>query len=360
MNSSAHDGDGVRHAAESLRAAHDALPGLAEHLDAEVRRRIDATSAAVEHAATARRELRGTAHEIRLIGTRMTAAREDAFAEIAHVLTEYADELDALLRQADGHPVPVLSIRPPPAPAPSVQTTAQHTATVQHHLPDSNAQKRAINQVVAQFPPKLQALARTLLFARSSHAVQRHGHHLRRDHQIARVQWRLDPAGEDGWELDPGGSVRSQRWNGEPHQVSTISGHYTSPEAVAKPLIALLRAAGRTPADLDRYLDARAKGKTRVTIFLRPADTGITAEDVCTVRAPGTDTDSGEGMWKRARNGSMNGHGEPPAVRDYDTVSLGRRPGSMIMLVRRPHQSWRLVTSYFMDDPKHQMSYTEL
>ncbi len=30
------------------------------------------------------------------------------------------------------------------------------------------------------------------------------------------------------------------------------------------------------------------------------------------------------------------------------------------MPVRRPHQPWRLVTSYCTDDPKHQMTYTEL
>ncbi|WP_053208226.1 hypothetical protein [Jiangella muralis] len=358
------DGGGVRHAAESLRAALDSLPDLAEHLDAAVRKRVDTTTSAVEHAAhgtndAVRRDLLSTAHEIRLIGTRMTATREDTFTEVAHILTTHADEIDALLRSADGSEAPVISI-PPPVPAPSVQTTAHDAAAVQEQLPDTTAQRRAINQVVAQFPPHLQHLARVLLSGKSSHAVERHGHHLRRDHQIARAQWRLDPAGEDDWQLNADGSVRSQRWNGEPHQVSTTSGQYTSPTAVAKPLIALLQAAGHTQADLDRYLDARANGKTRVRIFLRPGDTSITPEDVATIRAPGTDTDSGERMWKGARNGSMAGRGDPPVVRDYDTVSSGRRPGSLIMMVRRPHQPWRLVTSYFMDDPKHQMSYTEL
>ncbi len=236
-----------------------ALPDLAEQLDGAVRQRVDETSGAVEHAASAsagasaelRRELLGTAHEIRLIGTRMTAAREDAFAEVGHVLGEYADALDTLLRPADGEP-PVLSITPPPTPTPSVVTTAQDTALIQQHLPDEIAQKRAINQVIAQFPPKLQELAKILLFGKSSHAVERHGHHLGPTQMIARVQWRLDPSGEDSWELNADGSVQSQRWNGEPHQVTTTGGHYTSPEAVAKPLIALLQAAGRAQADLDR------------------------------------------------------------------------------------------------------------
>ena len=353
-------GDGARHAAESLRAAHDALPGLAEHLDAEVRRRIDATSAAVEHAARhlpadVRRSLLGTAHEIRLTGTRMTAAREDAFTEIAHVLTSYADEIDTLLRPTDA-----TSSIPPPAPAPSVQTTAQDTAIIQHHLPDAVARKRAINQVVAQFPPKLQALARTLLFSTSSHAVQRHGHHLRRDHQIARLQWRLDPAGVDSWQLEPDGSVRALRGDGKPHQVRATAGQYASAEAFAKPLIALLQAAGRTQDQLDRYLDDKAEGKTRVTIFLDPATTGIVPGDVLAVRGTGTDTEPGEELWLSARDGAMAGHGSPPWVRDHDLVSGGRHPGSLILFRRRPQQPWRLVTGYFLDDHTNKIDYTEL
>ncbi|WP_147375180.1 hypothetical protein [Jiangella rhizosphaerae] len=361
------DGDGVRHAAQTLRAASAALPDSADQLDARVRGIVEGAAGDVEKAARrvaaaradGQQELLETAHEIRLAGTRMTAAREDAFAEVAHVLGEYADEIGALLRPADGEVPRVISIQPP-APPESMETTAHDAAVVQQHLPDAAAQRRAINQVVAQFPPKLQALARTLLFGRSSHAVQRHGHHLRREDQVARVQWRLDPAGVDLWQLQADGTVSSQRWDGEQHQVGTTGGHYTSAAAVAKPLIALLTAAGRTQADLDRYLDAKAKGRSRIKIFLPPADTGITPEDVYTARAPGTDTDSGQRMWKRAREGSMDGWGDPPAVRDYDTVTLGRHPGSLIILVNRPHQSWRLVTSYFMDDPEHQMTYTEL
>ena len=350
-------GDGVRHAAESLRAARESLPDLAEGLDREIRNKVDDTTTPLDEAGLVKE-----AHAIRLIGTRMTADREDAFASVAHVLTGAADEIEALLRSADDGdaPPPVFSIPPPPVPAPGVVTTAQQTVVVQRGLPDNAAHRRAINQVVTRFPPKLQALARTLLFGRSSHAVERHGHHLRQEQQVARVQWRLDPAGVDGWRLNPDGSVLSQRWNGEPHQVGTMSGQYTSADAVAKPLIALLQAAGRTQAALDRYLDVRAKGKTRVKIFLSPADTGITPDDVATVRGSGADTDSGARLWRQARTGSMNGLGEPPAVRDHDTVRLGRHPGSVIMLVKRPHESWRLVTSYFMDDPEHQMSYTEL
>ncbi|SDS67435.1 hypothetical protein [Jiangella sp. DSM 45060] len=355
--------DGVRHAAESLRAALDSLPGLAEHLDGAVRARVDATTGAVEAAAAGspsaelRRSLLGTAHEIRLLGTHMTATREDTFAEVAHVLAQHADEIDALLRPGA---VPATSIPLPPAPTPSVQTTAEDAAAMQQQLPDAAAQRRAINQVVAQFPPKLQHLARTLLLGHSSHAVERHGHHLRREHQIARVQWLLDPAGVDGWRLNPDGSAESWRANGKPHGVGTTAGNYTSPAAAAKPLIALLLAAGRTQAALDTYLDGKARGDTFISIFLRPADTGITAEDVFAVRGPGTDTGPGEELWLDARDGSMAGHGRPPQVRDHDLVSSGRHPGSVIIFAKKPPRPWRLITGYFLDDRANEMSYTEL
>ncbi len=38
------------------------------------------------------------------------------------------------------------------------------------------------------------------------------------------------------------------------------------------------------------------------------------------MRAPGTDTDSGERLWKRTRQGAMDGYGEAPAVREHDAV----------------------------------------
>jgi hypothetical protein len=355
MQGSARDGESVRHAADALRAAEGELPALAEQVDTRIRSVVEGVAAAAEQAEQAQ-----SAHEIRLIGTRMTAAREDAFASASHVLTGYADEIEALLRPADGdRPAPVFSIRPLPRPAESVVTTAQETVVVQQHLPDAAAKRRAINQVVARFPPKLQALARTLLFGPSSHAVQRHGHHLRREHQIARAQWRLDPAGQDGWRLNPDGSADSWRTHGSgPHRVGPTSGQYTSPEAVAKPLITVLRAAGRTQSQLNAYLDAMAEGDTAVTIFLPTSATGITSADVLTVRAPGTDTESGETMWKRARRGSMAGHGDAPATRDYDMVINGSRPGSVIFFIKR--NDWRLVTSYFMDDRGNEMTYTEL
>lgn len=174
------------------------------------------------------------------------------------------------------------------------------------------------------------------------------------------MQWRLDPAGVDGWRLGPDGSADSWRRHGHgPHQVGTAAGNYTSPAAVAKPLLAIVRAAGPTRAALDAYLDRKANGQTIVRVFLRTSDTGITPDDVFMVRAPGTDTESGETMWRRARDGSMAGHGPAPVVREHDLVTRGRRPGSLIIFAKRQNESWRLITSYFADDPRR-VPYLEL
>jgi hypothetical protein len=55
----------------------------------------------------------------------------------------------------------------------------------------------------------------------------------------------------------------------------------------------------------------------------------------------------------------MDGHGDAPGVRQHDMVGRGRRPGSLIVFAKRPNESWRLITSYFADDP-HRVEYMEL
>ncbi|TDD67958.1 hypothetical protein E1262_17245 [Jiangella aurantiaca] len=362
------DGDGVRHAAESLRAANDALPDIAGRVDDRIRGVVERAAADIERAAHAvqgsvRGELLESAHEIRLIGTRMTAAREDAFSEVAHVLTGYADEIAALLRatgSGSGVRLTDISVDPLPEPPPSTVTSAQETAVIAQNVPDADAHRRAIDAVVACCPVEYQPLMRDLLTGQSAHAIERHGHHLTPVQMVARLQWLLDPASVDGWRLNADGSADSwrQRRRGT-HQVGTSSGYYTSPEAFAKPFLALLRAAGLNRAELDTYLDSKAAGETIIKVFLRTSDTGVTAQDVYTQRAPGTDTRDGKKMWKRARRGAMAGHGEMPGVREHDMVKRGKRPGSLIVLAKGQDESWRLITSYFADDP-HRVDYMEL
>lgn len=373
------DSHEVADTARRLRQVRDAdLPARAGDVDDEIRRSIEAVSNLVDEAAhgVLGRELKRVAQEIRVLGTEMTAAREDAFGAVAHVLAAEASQLDALLRPADaGGTVSLPSPAPsaattatsgtavptsPPSPAPRLDTTAAEAEKLHDRRPqEPKAKRRPINQVVASFPPKLQALARELLFERSSHAVQRHGHHLTREHQLARLQWRLDPAFADQWELHDDGSVTSERWNGKPHEVQTTAGHYTSPDAVAKPLIPILTAAGRTQHALDSYLNAKAEGETITALFLNTDTTGITAEDVYTLRAAGADTESGERLWLDARDGANDGFGAAPAAREYDMVTNGTRPGSLVVFAKGNTEHWKLITSYFTDDPDD-LPYTEL
>ncbi len=162
------------------------------------------------------------------------------------------------------------------------------------------------------------------------------------------------------WQRHDDGSVTSSRWNGRPHQVEETTGHYTSPDAVVKPLAAILTAAGRTQHALDTYLnDAAGAEETLVRLFLHPDVTGITSDDVYTVRGVGADTTSGQRLWRVAREGALNGYGSAPSVREYDQVTRGARPGSLVIFAKGNSTNWRLITSYFADDPDD-TPYTEL
>lgn len=374
-------------AVELRRLREELLPAEAEQVDAEIRQAIEAVSGAIEQAAIGdmTAEMRRMAHETRLQGTRMTAAREDAFSAVARVLGEEIAGLEELLRPADAGSAGSVSSTdladpsapdeaepdagiedagpsvPPELAAVDLDLAAEDAA----RLPapprkDQPAGRRPINQVVARFIPKLQALARALFFGRSSHAVQRHGHQLTLAEQLARVQWLRDPAAVDEWQLEHDGRVISRRHkDGKPHQVGTKTTNYTSPEAVARPLAAILDAAGRTQGQLDAYLDGKAKGKQFLKLFLHPDDTGITPKDVYTLRAPGTDTKDGKKMWTTAREGALDGLGAAPTVREYDLATDGRRPGSLVIFVKGKDSHWQLVTSYFDDQPLW-TKYTEL
>lgn len=155
----------------------------------------------------------------------------------------------------------------------------------------------------------------------------------------------------------------SRKRDGAQHKVGTETGHYTSAEAAAKPLAAFLAAAGRTRAQVDAYLDELRGDKISpwLSVFLHPDVTGITANDVYTLHAPGTSTKSGRRLWEETRDGAVAGRGETPAVREIDAVTGGARPGSVILFVKSDTGRWRLVTSYFTGCPESSDTpYTEL
>lgn len=368
--SSEADSRGVADTSRELRQVRDGLlPAEAENVDQAIRDGVESVARLVDETAVGelRGEMQRIAHEIRLLGTGMTAAREDATDAAAHILGHVADELEATLRPAEAGPEPALStlaITTPgtsaPSPAPRLTCTVADAQRLHSQRPrDQQAVRRPVNQVIAKFPPKLQGLARTLLTNRSSHAVQRHGHHLTPEHQLARLQWLLDPAFIDQWQANDDGSITSQRRNGRPHAVDAVAGNYTSPEAVAKPLVAILTAAGRTQQALDTYLDRLADGGTLVRLFLPPDTTGIATNDVFMARGVGSDTNAGQKVWKTTREGALAGYGDPPAARSHDAVTQGVRPGSLVIFAKGATTNWRLITSFFTDDPDD-TPYTEL
>lgn len=92
-------------------------------------------------------------------------------------------------------------------------------------------------------------------------------------------------------------------------------------------------------------------------LFLHPDTTGVTSDDVYTVRGAGADTEPGEQLWLDAREGAIKGHGPAPAARQYDLVTNGTRPGSLVIFAKGNSAHWRFITSYFTDRPD--LRYTE-
>lgn len=211
----------IRSAADGLRQVRGGLPGEAEEVDQGIRASIDEVSALVEQAAVGdvAPELRRVAHEIRVLGTRMTGVTEDAFAPVDAALASEAGALEALLRPDDGDAGGVVVGGVANAGAVSgsgelavvvgwplyvsgdLASRAADAATVHGWKPEGKAVNRPVNQVVAQLPAKLQAVGGEILRDRSSHAVSRHGHHLTVEHELARIQWLHDPAYQDRWVL---------------------------------------------------------------------------------------------------------------------------------------------------------------
>lgn len=101
---SADDDPDVASAARRLRAVRAGLSADAEPVDDSIKTAIDAIVELIERPTTPelRQVLHETAHEIRLLGTQMTAIREDATDAIGHAMATEASQIEALLRPPDG------------------------------------------------------------------------------------------------------------------------------------------------------------------------------------------------------------------------------------------------------------------
>lgn len=173
------------------------------------------------------------------------------------------------------------------------------------------------------------------------HAVERHGPHITIAAQLARLLWRKDPTGTEYWQPLPHGGAESDHWCGP------AAGGFTSPEAMAKPLQALLSRARDHRYGLNELLTRNTKSKTkRISIHVSAASAGLVAGDAVGYRGTGTSDRGMTDDWLDARDHAMI-HGAPPVYAvQYDPIAEGADPGAFLMFKRTGTESWTLVTCY--------------
>jgi hypothetical protein len=175
------------------------------------------------------------------------------------------------------------------------------------------------------------------------HAVQLHGPDVSDEALMARVSWKKDPMGrtdtKNSWHRDPDdGTVHSK------HGIGHVAGRFTTVEALAKPLQALLAHTGGTLEGLGDYLDRYGPAGI-ARIFVAAADAELVPGDTTGFRGAGTSTKPMARHWTQARRDAMeNGGGPLPIVRT-DQIADNDKPGAA-MIFRRIDGEWMLVTCF--------------
>lgn len=193
-----------------------------------------------------------------------------------------------------------------------------------------------------QFPSEhREAITRMQTHPRS-HALQAHGPDVTDDALKARLTWRKDPAGRTNnahrWTLNDDGTVTTN------HVVGPSASKFTTMEAMAKPLQALLAATGNTMAGLDAYLAGEAVGRT-ARIFVPAAECGLEPGDTTAYRGAGTQTKKMAGDWTAARDFAMVSGADPMPIVPTDPVTEGADPGAA-MHFRKSGDDWIMTTCY--------------
>ncbi|SEF16882.1 hypothetical protein [Jiangella alba] len=179
-----------------------------------------------------------------------------------------------------------------------------------------------------------------LLDGPACHAVERHGPQIPDEAQLARLIWLKDPSGADGWQITADGSVLTG------HRCGISAGGFTSPEALAKPIEAFLRAAHAQAGGLDEFLTKNTKKKAKVVgIHVSAEIAGLNPGDACGYRGAGTQTKETRRDWLSAREfgiaeGRVAVFGVP-----FDPITEGSDPGATLVF-RRSGATWWLVTCY--------------
>ncbi|WP_298322167.1 hypothetical protein [Haloactinopolyspora sp.] len=302
----------------------------------------------------------------------MTAGTARAETELRQAGESYSTEARTLLGLLTGQPD--LASAPFTLPSPGsglsgiVATfpTIESRRYVEHVLTDhtdsdvittasarsaaSNGPSAPAGQVAAfaaQFPSELHEMITRMQTHSRSHALQTHGPDVTDDALKARLTWRKDPAGRTNsanrWALNDDGTVSTN------HVVGPLAGKFTTMEAMAKPLRALLAATGNTVAGLETYLTSKAVGRT-ARIFVPAHECGLEPGDTAAYRGAGTQTEDMARDWAQARDFAMGSGADPMPIVPTDPIADGLDPGAA-MSFRKSGDHWIMTTCYPVPTP---------
>lgn len=197
-----------------------------------------------------------------------------------------------------------------------------------------------------------------LLKEEKCHAIEIHGPHVTDAELEFRAGWTRPP---DRGRTDHEENLLAHRWKLEPDNGMVRSKHglgheatrFTVPEALARPLEAVLDVLEQHPNGFEGYLDQHfASGVAG--IFVRATDAGLGTGDTFGYRGAGTGTDAAAADWKKMRRGAMLAdvdHLDPVRTLPFDPMNEGNDPGVCIVFVRKSG-SWSMVTAYPASTPQ--------
>ncbi|PZF79604.1 hypothetical protein C1I92_30285 [Jiangella anatolica] len=215
-------------------------------------------------------------------------------------------------------------------------------------VPSTDDMTAAWQAIREAFADAYAADGMALLTGSGCHAMQRHGPHITDKAQLARLLCLKDPAGDDTWQIVPSAEVSSG------HRCGPVSGGFTSPRAMVRPLEAVLAAAGQRPGGIQELLDDNTASKAKaIALHVSAEVAGLRPGDASGYRGTGTTTRAMRDDWTAAReyglaHGQVTVHGVP-----YDPLAAGDDPGVLIVFRRKKAGApWRLVTYFPVDKPR--------